>query len=108
MKKEFVQSLQRRAKEASAAFSNPDRALNTNKEIFTIHEIKPLSENTAAVIFQKEPTHKKALAFFYYVNGGGEGGYWAYFFPTDSHILGLRKIEDLLLEIEQYNFKLND
>jgi hypothetical protein len=50
-----------------------------------------MSESVAVCIFDKIPSGKKAMAVMYYVNGGE--GYWSYFFPTDSHILGLKDID---------------
>ena len=105
MKKDLVLSLQAKCLDVAKIFSNPDRACNGNKEIFTVHKIIPMSESVAICIFEKIPTGKKALCVLYYVNGGE--GYWSYFFPTDSHVLGLKDIGTYLHEVEVFNFERN-
>ena len=35
------------------------------------------------------------------------GGHWKYFFPTDSHILGMGKMCDVLHDVELLNFDKN-
>ena len=85
-------------------FSNPDRALNGNKEIFEVGTIHPLSELTAIVVFDKS-SGKKAMAFYYWINS--QGGHWRYFFPTDSHVLGMAKVAKYLEKIEQFNYGKN-
>lgn len=88
-----------KAEEVAKAFSNPERELNTNNELFSVESIKPLSENTAVTIFKKLPTEKKAMAFFFYVKN-----YWMYFFPTDGHVLGMDSLKEELRNVEQYNY----
>ena len=104
MQKERAQALRKKALEVGLAYSNPDREFNHNKESFTLDKIVPLSETTVAAIYDKS-TGKRAMAFFYWINGGG--GYWQYFFPSDSHIFGMRKLPDILHKIEQTNFEYN-
>lgn len=94
--------LWKKAKDVADKFSNPDREFNYNGETFEIHAIKPLSENTAAVIYQKSGG-KLALSFFYWVKS--RGGWWGYFFVTDSHVLGMRRLEQELSLVEENNFK---
>ena len=96
--------LQRSADTAAENFSRPDRARNFTKEKFSVYSLQPLSETTAAVIFLKS-SGKKALAFFYWINANN--GHWRYFFVSDSHLLGLRKLEGILENIEMENFPLN-
>lgn len=106
MKKEVADKLVIKAGQVAQDFSRPERAFNTNQETFKVKDITPLSESTAAVVFEKQPTGKKALAFFYWRNGGA-GADWHYFFPTDSHVLGMSKIEHYLAEVEAFNFGRN-
>jgi hypothetical protein len=105
MKKDLVEKLVLKAGMIAADFSRPDRQFNTNQEVFKVEKILPMSESTAAVFFRKEPTKKLAVAFLYWINGGN--GYWQYFFPTDSHVLGMGKIARHLDEVEAENFLKN-
>ena len=80
--------LKDKAQEVAELFSQA-RERNFASEIFSVEEIIPLSEYTAAVIFLKN-TERKAIAFFYWLESSGQkGNYWQYFFPKDSHILGM-------------------
>lgn len=105
MKKDLVILLQSKSVDIAKNFSNTDRVCNGNKELFSVDKIIPLSESVAIIIFNKLPTNKKALAVTLYINGGE--GYWQYFFPTDSHILGLKNIDTYLHDIEVFNFNKN-
>ena len=105
MKKDFVLPLQVKCSEVAKTFSNPDRACNGNKEIFTVNKIIPMSESVAVCIFDKIPSGKKAIAVLYYVNGGD--GYWSYFFPTYDHLSGFSRVEKQLHDIEVFNFDRN-
>jgi len=87
-------------------FSHKNRAMNFNSEIFEAEEIIPTSDHTAIVKFIKRPTEKIGIAFFYYIPNGMSKG-WKYFFPTDSHITGMRAIEFIKFEIERNNYKFN-
>ena len=93
-----------KANEVAFHFSNPDREFNTTKESFKVGKILPLSDVTAAVHFEKT-SGKIGIAFFYYLKSNG--GYWQYFFPTDSHIIGMYIIKDMLHDVEQLNFDKN-
>jgi len=105
MKKELVLTLKSRAEEVARSFSNPERSMNYNREVFEVNLIIPLSESTATVIFLKQPSGKKAVTFFYYINGGE--GYWAFFFPTYDHLAGIKRMENILNEVEVFNFDKN-
>lgn len=97
MKKENLTSLKRRAEEIAKAYSKPDREYNYNKELFQLNKLIPMSETTATVIFLKD-SGKKAVAFFYLVKDN-----WRYYFPTDSHILGMRYFHKNKLRVEYLN-----
>lgn len=104
MTKERVHKLKNKAEEVAKMFSNPDREFNHTNETFKVVSIKPLSELTAGILFKKS-TGKIALAIAFWKNN--KGGHWDYFFPTDSHVLGFRKIEKLLEKVEEYNIGKN-
>lgn len=104
LNKQMAAKLKNKAEEVARRFSNPARQLNSNNETFEVGIIKPLSETVAVVFFNKN-TGKKAVAVFYLVNY--DGGSWFYFFPTDSHVLGFRKLEKVLQDVEELNFPHN-
>ena len=104
MTKDRVQKLNIKAKEIAEMFSNPNREFNFNKETFTVAFIQPLSEMVGAIYFKKS-SGKIALAIAFWKNN--KGGHWDYFFPTDSHVLGFRKMEKLLESVEEYNIEKN-
>lgn len=105
MKKHIAIKLQARAEEVAEIFSKPDREKNHNNETFELAIIRPLSDFAAAVIYEKD-TGKRAIAFFYYIDAGD--GYWGYFFPKDSHILGMSLFSRFKQEIEEFNFDKNE
>ena len=84
-------------------YSDPERKHNNMKDTFTPVEIKVLSDTTAAVYFHKMPSKKLCLMFFYYVNANSP--HWAYFVPTDAHLLGLGKLNKYYDAIEEHNKK---
>lgn len=87
-------------------FSRNDREMNFNQEVFEVDEIIPTSDQTAVVKFKKQPTGKIGIAFFYYIQKGMSKG-WKYFFPTDSHIAGIRALELVKFETERHNYQYN-
>lgn len=89
------------AEKVAKLFSNPSRQYNFNGESFAVEEIRPLSDSTATVIMKKN-SGVYAMVFFYYVKGGD---FWGYFFPTDSHVLGMAQVSDIKAEIERRNFE---
>ena len=103
MKKHIAIKLRERAEDVAFMFSMPDRKQNITEESFTLSDIKPLSDATAVVTYLKN-TGKKACAFFYYLYTYDK---WNYFFPTDSHILGMEKFGETKLDVESQNYPLN-
>jgi len=101
MKKKIAFELKAKAEECAKHFSNPDRDFNYSKETFAVLRIIPLSEFTAAVIFLKS-SEKQATAFFYYVKAS-----WRYFFPSDSHLIGMRLFPNYKFDCEKYNYSKN-
>jgi hypothetical protein len=102
MNKDVKDKLRLKVKEVGQRFSNPDREFNFTNETFEIEKVKILSENTALAYYKKN-TGKKAVFFFYYIKAND--GYWNYFVPTDSHILGMINVNRFKQEIEDYNFE---
>jgi hypothetical protein len=105
MRRDLAEALIRKAEEIAQKFSNPFREFNGNKETFIVSNITPLSEATAVVEFNKTPGKKKAIAFLYWVKGNG--GFWGYFFPAESHVFGMQKLAGHLQRIEEHNFAYN-
>jgi hypothetical protein len=87
-------------------FSRKDRQMNFNNETFSVDEIIPASDHCAIVKFKKMPTEKIGIAFFYYIPNGISKG-WKYFFPTDSHIAGMKALEIIKFEVERKNYQFN-
>ena len=104
LNKDVARLLNEKAQEVAVKFSDPNRSRNSQAETFLVSEIVPLSEYVAAVTFWKS-SEKKAIAFFYWVNSGE--GYWAYFFPSDSHILGMQIFGEHKWDVEKFNFSKN-
>jgi hypothetical protein len=104
MKKFVAQELQRRSAFVAELFSKKDRPLNTTGESFSVDTITVLSETTAAVTFRKD-TGKFAMAFFFYLHT--DSGRWEYFFPTDSHLLGMGLMCQAKQLIEHANYGFN-
>lgn len=107
MKKQLAIALRAKANEIAEAFSSTDRARNYDNETFSVNCIKILSEATAAVVFDKHPTGKQAVAFLYYVNGGQQPS-WRYFFATYQHLTGLEFLKNILYVVEQHNFAVGE
>lgn len=83
-----------------------DREFNPHSEKFSVDQIIPLSDDTACVIYIKS-SGKKTVALFYHLRS--QDGHWRYFFPTDSHLEGLRNFLDLRIKVqlEDHNFRFN-
>jgi hypothetical protein len=100
VRKEIAQKLMLEAERVAQEYSNPAREYS-NGEKFEVDDIKALSELAAAVIFKKS-SGKKAIAFFYVVKDS-----WRYFFPSDSHLLGMEAFSEIKRRIEIENFGKN-
>mgnify|MGYP003133193238 CR=1 FL=1 len=101
MNRQLVLSLYEFADTVAQRFSKKDREGNYNKEDFKVYEVIPTSDHTAVVFFKKS-TKKLGMGFFYYINRGYSKG-WKYFFPTDSHVVGMMACHYYKLEVERYN-----
>jgi len=103
MKKENVILLKQKIKECEEKFSNPKREYNINKETFKCISITPLSDSVALVTMEKNTGKQSNLLFFYIKN------YWIYFFPTDSHELGIFNYlnNKYRIHLENFNYDKN-
>jgi len=106
MEKQMANSLLAKAEDVALTFSNKARGGNHAGETFAVKEIIVLSEVTACVVFDKEPTKKQAVAWFYYIRSKAQPR-WEYFFVTYSHLVGLDRVAEILHQIEQHNFQLS-
>ena len=104
MNKSIAIALSKKVRDAEKNFSNPNRANNHNGETFKSIEVKPISAQSAYVVFEKS-TGKKAIAHF--INKQPNNPYWDYYFIGAQHLLNLNILEEKYLEVEQYNFKFN-
>ncbi len=99
MKQVLITELKKKGEEVALIYSNPSRAMNINKETFVLEEIRPLSETTAIMLFKKN-NGKKAMSFAYYVNGR-----WLDFFPSESHAIGMQRMAQELLSVDEFNVR---
>lgn len=106
MQKERAIALLHAAENVAATFSDPNRGGNVLAETYKVDGINVLGETTAAVVFIKSPTGKKAVAYFYYLNSRAKPR-WEYFFITYAHLASLTKVADLLHSVEQHNFNMS-
>lgn len=104
MQKRTAEALREKALEVARQFSIKDRGANFDGETFEVERTVVLSECTAAVIFLKQPTKKRAVAWFYWINSRAAPR-WEFFFVTYAHLVGLNRVGDLLHEIEQRNYE---
>lgn len=103
MKKIVAALLMDKIRELEHNFSNPWRDRNFNGECFKCINITVLSESVALVTLRKD-TGKHCNALFWFVKD-----YWVYFFPTDSHELGMFNYLNNMyrLHLENFNFDKN-
>jgi len=106
MEKKVSIELNTKAQQVAEMFSKV-RGGNVANETFTVDRVEVLSEKTACVVFHKEPTKKQAVAWFYYIRSRANPR-WEYFFVTYDHLMGLRRVYDVLSEVETHNFKANN
>tara|TARA_R100000742_G_C4279180_1_gene103144 strand:- start:1314 stop:1718 length:405 start_codon:yes stop_codon:yes gene_type:complete len=105
MNKTIAQELKVFATVVANRFSQTKREGNVSDETFEVYEIIPTSDQTAIVFFKKN-TAKLGMGFFYYIARGVSQG-WKYFFPTDSHIVGMMASHYYKLEVERKNYGKN-
>jgi len=83
-------------------FSDPNRKKNYTKETYSIDDIYPLSSDSAAIVYKKQPTGKKAVVFAYLM-----AGRWNLFFPTDGHVLGMETFWKFKQMVENHNWSVH-
>ena len=106
MNKYVANLLTDKVNQVAKMYSNHDRVMNHNKETFVIDKVVPTSDHTASVFFLKPESGKQGIAFFFYI-ARGSNPRWEYFFPTDSHITGMRAFEYHKLQVEEFNYDKN-
>ena len=103
MNKNVALKLRDKIRELETYFSNPDREYNHNNETFNATDVIPLSDSVALVTLKKS-SGKESNALFFYIKN-----YWIYFFPTDSHELGIFNYlnNKYRIHLEGFNFDKN-
>lgn len=96
----YIDKLQETIKEVEVKFSQPTQKY-TNPQEFKLDKVVPLSDLTAALIFNRGANAKVLLFAFH--NGSVEGK-WQYFFVKESHVLGLNRLKDCYDYVENHNF----
>ncbi len=96
----YIDKLQETIKEVEIKFSQPTQKY-TNPQEFKLDKVVPLSDLTAALIFNRGSNTKTLLFAFH--NGSTEGK-WQYFFVRESHVLGLSRLKDAYDLVENHNF----
>ncbi len=100
MDKMLSMSLQKAVDDLSFKMANkPERP----EKIF-LSSITPLSDITAAVVFQWE-SRRQVVFYFYYVDL--QGGKWWHFMPKDGHLLNLDRLKQIRQEVLTHNYKNN-
>jgi hypothetical protein len=98
------------ARYVAEEYSRPERDNNFAAETYQVLRIVPLSEDVAAVVFDKS-SGKQALALLFIAKKArrpGEANYWSHLFLTNSHILAFGgHIQDLYREVEAHNYPVN-
>jgi len=94
--------LKKVAEDLANFFSRPERKVKYTGEDFKLEDIYPLSDESAAVVYQK--TGGKRVAIFFFYVGKKR---WEYLIPSDSHIVGMESFAMYKLDIERINFGFN-
>lgn len=102
MKHKLKEELQAFAEEIAEILSDPKRnRANIAKEIFYTESVEPLSEDTAALVYRKEPSQLKAAVFAWYANGQ-----WWRIVVTDGHLTGMLHFPMVKMRVEFQNYEL--
>lgn len=101
MRQEVRNQLKQEAQKAASAFSNPNRDYNKNNETYKVDKITPTSEYTAVITFRKSTGIFAIMCAFYIKDR------WWTFFPTDSHLEGMRYMPGMKQKIEEANFMIS-
>ena len=102
MKHKLKEELAAYAEEVAGILSDPKRnRANTEKEVFYTESVEPLSEDTAGIIYRKEPSKLKAAVFVWYANGQ-----WWRIVVTDGHVTGMLLFPAIKARVERMNYEL--
>lgn len=104
MRKGVTAKLLSRAKEVAEWYSKPDRDHNYGSELFSVGEVRILSEHRALVIYEKS-SGLRVMADFIYIPAKDR---WMYYIPTDSHLLNLERLVEAKYAVEQHNLSVRD
>lgn len=96
----YIDKLQETIKEVEVKFSQPTQKYNNPQE-FKLDKVVPLSDLTAALIFNRGANSKVLLFAFH---SGSTESKWQYFFVKESHVLGLSRLKDCYDYVENHNF----
>lgn len=102
MKRELKEQLKAYAEEVAGILSDPKRnKANTAEELFYTEGVVPLSEDTAGIVYRKEPSRLKVAVFVWYANGQ-----WWRIVATDGHITGMLLFPAIKARAERANYEL--
>ena len=102
MKHEMKTSLRAYAEKVAGILSDPKlNRMNLLGEIFYTESVEPLSEDTAGIIYRKEPSKLKAAVFVWYAKGQ-----WWRITVTDGHITGMLLFPAIKARAERANYEL--
>jgi len=102
MKHEIKTKLKAYADEVALILSDPRRnKANTANEEFYIERLQPLSEDTAGVVYRKEPSKLKVAIFMWYANNQ-----WWRIVATDGHLTGMLQFPLIKMRVEWENYEL--
>lgn len=102
MKHELKESFKAYAEKVAGILSDPTQNKgNINGEIFYTETVQPLSEDTAGIIYRKEPSKLKAAVFVFWA-----GNQWLRCTATDSHVTGMCLFPFIKINVERMNYEL--
>lgn len=101
MKHELKEKLQRYAEKVAGILSDPKlNRMNLLGEVFYTESIEPLSEDTAGIVYRKEPSKLKAAIFVWFA-----AGQWWRITATDGHITGMLLFPAIKARVERANYE---
>lgn len=102
MKHELKEQLKAYAEEVAGILSDPKRnKANTAKEVFYTESVEPLSEDSAGIVYRKEPSKLRVSVHAWYTNGQ-----WWRNVPTDGHITGMLLFPTIKARVERLNYEI--
>lgn len=102
MKHEIKEKLKAYAEKVAGILSDPKQnKANKAGEIFYTESVEPLSEDTAGIIYRKEPSRLKAAVFVFWA-----GNQWLRCTATDSHVTGMCLFPFIKIKVERDNYEL--